>query len=412
MLWRLFNANLAEKESTARMTMTKPLVVRIAGAICLVALAATAIIFQDSITRYRWSPRAPFDVIPPPPAPEYGARGAWLMEPDNRGAKPIDVFYIHSTAYASSDRWNAPITDEKADRTRREIAAPNEAGPFAAMGDIYAPRYREATLFTKFTHKYDGLAARELAYSDVRRAFTAFLVARDEKRPLIIVGYGQGGLHATGLLNEFFVGEKNPLRLQLVAAYAINAGVSTMSLPTLAPQIPLCADAKATRCLIAWNDLEQRFDEEMTRLRNRSLAWTADQTLDGLTGASIACVNPLNWTPDGPYSGPDNNIGAASATGVGFSASPPALKGSTGARCDRGILIVDRPREPYLRRGHWFGAKWRAPAFNLFFHDIAANVEIRLNALQARLEEEAKVLEPIEQSVEIGASPIKRAPPL
>jgi hypothetical protein len=394
------------------MTIDKRLVIRLAGAFCIAALAATAIVFQDSITRYRWSPRAPFDVIPPPPAPEYGARGAWLMEPDDRGSKPIDVFYIHSTAFASSARWNAPVTDEKADRVRREIAAPNEAGPFAAQGDIYAPRYREATLFTKFTHKYDGLAARELAYADVRRAFTAFLVTRDEKRPIIIVGYGQGGLHALGLLNEFFVGAKNPLRQHLVAAYAINAGVSTKSLPALRPAMRLCADASDTRCLIAWNDLEPRFDEEMARLRARSLAWTAEQKLEGLTGAPVACVNPLNWTPDGGYSGPDQNIGAASATGVGFTASPPALKGSVGARCERGILIVDRPRQAYLRRGDWFGAKWRAQSYNLFFHDIAANVDTRHMALIAKLDEEAKILEPIEQSVEIGASPVNKAPPL
>ena len=395
-----------------RIELGRKAIVRIGAAMILVIAIACAVVFQDTITRYRWSPRAPFDVIAPPPAPEYGARGAWLLQPDQPGLKRADVFYVHSTIYAGPKSWNAPITDESVDRARRDIAAPNQAGPFAEIGDIYAPRYREATLFTLFTHKYDGLAARELAYGDVRRAFAAFLLTRAQDRPIILVGYDQGGLHVSGLLREFFSGENNELRRRLAAAYIIGAGAPLQAFSGLNPPLPVCDRPNAVRCVNAWNDLEPRFDEEMARLRNRSLIWTNDGTLESVTGAPLVCVNPLTWRTDEVYAPSELNIGAASATGVGFSASPPALKGAVGARCDRGILVVDRPRQPYLRRGDWFGAKWRAQPFNLFFHDIAANLPQRLDALGALVEAEDQILAPIDQSVDIDASPVNKAPPL
>jgi hypothetical protein len=383
----------------------------ILGILGLAAIVATVLVFQDNIARFKSTPNFPFQTTTPPPSPEYGARGAWLLWP-SQIEHQADVFYIHSTTYYGGGRWNAPFDGPKVNETRRVIAAPNEAGPFSRVGDVYGPRYREATLFSQFTHKYDGLAAHQLAYNDVKRAFGEYLRIRDETRPIILVGYGQGGLHALALLKDFFQGENNPLRKHLVAAYIIGQATPAEYLASLSPALPICAFPGDVRCLVSYTDLEPRFDEEMARIRNRSLIWSQSGDLTSSKGERFVCVNPISWTITEDYVGPEAHVGAASATGIGYRDSPPALAKTVGARCADAILIVDKPRQKYLRRGDWFGAKWKTQPFNLFYFDLAKNAEDRLAKLTVILDHEAQFLEPIEESIDLGVSPINKVPPL
>lgn len=370
-------------------------------------LIAAAVIFQDSIFRFVMSPRTPFQITAPPPAPEYGARGAWLLWPE-APSKSVDVFYVHSTTYYRRRRWNAPINHDDADRIRRMIAAPNEAGPFLEIADVYGPRYREATVFSLFTHKYDGLAAQKLAYEDVRRAFKTFLDARDPEKPLMLVGYGQGGLHVLGLLTDYFQGDVNPLRHRLAAAYVIGFPTPEEFAARLEPPMAACESAADVRCLVSYVDFEPRFDEEMARARRRSLVWDEDGELVSTPGDKLICVNPLSWTRDEAYQPPENHVGAASATGIGFGARPPILAHAVGAKCDRGILVVDVPRQTYLRRSAWYGAKWKAQPFNLFYFDLAENAALRTATLVERLKTDPEALAPIGETVDVDVSPVNK----
>jgi len=382
------------------------------GAIGLLSVlfVASVIVFQDGIFRFFATPRAPFQTVTPPQKPEYAARGAWLLWPDGSRKQAADAFYVHSTTYYRRRAWNAPINDEDADEVRRMIAAPNEAGPFLSAANIYGPRYREATLYSLFTHKYDGLAARRLAYSDVSRAFKAFLDARERNSPIILVGYGQGGLHVLGLLNEYFRGEFNPLRSHLVAAYVIGASAPEEFLDDLDPPLPVCNAPDETRCLVSYVDYEPRFDEEMERVRSRSLAWNAAGELESITSDNLVCVNPLTWRRDDEYAPAEKNIGAASATGIAYGAMPPPIARAVGARCSNGILIVDTPKRGILRRGDWFGDKWKSQPFNLFYYDLAENAGVRLSALVERLKVEPEPLAPIGETIDLGDSPINKVP--
>lgn len=362
------------------------------------------------MVRFFATPRAPFQTVEAPPAADYRSAPSWLSKPDANAGKSADVFYIHSTTFFGRKLWNAPVDDAASISVRKTIAFPNEAGPFFAAANIYAPYYREATLYSLFTHKYDGLAARRLAYSDVRRAFEAFLAERDSERPIILAGYGQGGLYVVGLLKDYFQGAINPLRRKLVAAYAIGASVPEESLAELTPSIPVCNAPDAVRCVISYVDFEQRFDEEMERTRTRSLIWTASGKLASVKSERLVCVNPLSWMKDGGYVAPENHRGAASATGIGEGAPPPALAKAVGARCDNGILVVDTPKRRFLRRGDWFGAKWKPQPFNLFYYDIAENAAARVATLKELLKVEPEPLEPIGETVDVGDSPINKVP--
>jgi hypothetical protein len=391
------------------MRLNRRAVAALAGAAAALA-AAAAIAFQDSIARFGINPRTPFQTAPPPPPPEYGARGAWALWPDKEHAAPAaEIFYVHSTTYASPRSWNAPIAEDNAEAALRRDAIPNEAGPFAELGPIFAPRYRQATLFSFFTHKYDGVAARQFAYGDVRGAFLKYLDTAQEDIPLVLVGYGQGGFHVQRLLEEFFRNDK-ALRGRLAVAYVLDQATPLDLFETALGATPPCAAAQDIRCVVSYIDYEAAFRSEMERARRRSMTWTPDGRLEATDGRDLLCVNPLSWRIDEIRMAADAHVGAASATGLKFGERPPALARSVGAACVNGILAVDRPDQSFLRRRAWFGEKWRTRSYNLFFFDLAADALRRADLAGRLMEEEARTLEPIGESVDLEESPINKAP--
>jgi len=385
-------------------------VIMLAGAAAAALLAAAiGFIFQDNIAKYLLNPRTPFQLSEQPPPPAYGARGAWAIWPDDPAAGEADIFYIHSTTYASRAQWNAPLTDKGADQTLRRVAAPNEAGPFFTAGAIYGPRYRQATLFSRFTHKFDGLAARRLAYEDVTHAFERFLSERRQERPIIIAGYEQGGLYALGLLQHYFARDEK-LRRQLAAAYIIQTGFPLSLFDDQLRGIPPCQRPNQTRCVISYIAIEPGFDDEKRRLGRRALAWSNDRDLLSLSQEPILCTNPLGWTTAPARAKPDLHLGAASATGLHLGETPPPIPHALGAQCIDGVLAVDRPRQQFLRRHRWFGRKWRTPDFNLFYHDLAADAVRRTALLKETLDEEARLPGPHEDAVDPEPAPVNKVP--
>lgn len=390
--------------------MKPPAAAAVLGAAGFVLTLAAAIVFQDNVARLGLDPRTPFLTAAPPQPPEYGARGAWALWPDKEAPDAAaEVFYVHSTTYYSSKSWNAPIAETKSEAALRREAIPNEAGPFADLGPIYAPRYRQATLFSFFTHKFDGVAARVFAYEDVSAAFRAYLAVANEEMPLVLVGYGQGGLHIQRLLKDFFA-EDESLRGRLAVAYVIDQATPVDLFEAALQATPPCASESDIRCVVGFIDYEEAFRSEMERARKRSMTWTADGRLEPTAGRELLCVNPLTWAIDSFRAGPDAHLGAASATGLRFGEKPPALARAVGAACVDGVLVVDRPDQSFLRRKPWFGEKWKARAYNLFYFDLAADAARRAGLARTRMDEEARFLEPISQSIDLDVSPINKAP--
>ena len=70
--------------------------------------------------------------------------------------------------------------------------APNYAGPFARVGRIFAPRYRQAGLYSLMTLREDAREARRFAYGDVARAFRTYLARDNGGRPFVLVGVRSG----------------------------------------------------------------------------------------------------------------------------------------------------------------------------------------------------------------------------
>ena len=355
-------------------------VLAIVGAIAASGvLALIAVIFQDNITRFALNPRIPFQTYAPPAEPDYADPAAWALWPRSLTPGSADIFYIHSTTYASNRHWNAPIEDASAKEMLRRVAAPNEIGPFMRVGDVYGPFYRQATLFAEFTHKFDGLAARELAYRDISRAFEHFMATRQRDRPFFVVGHGQGALHGLGLLQHRIFDDVETSR-QFVAAYLIGEAIPMSAFDNSKHSVTPCTALLESGCIVAFVPIEPGFDRERRRFQNRALKWDEGGALVSLSRPEIACVNPLDPSLGGEVAPMDSHRGAASATGIQIEKTPPAISMAVSAKCENGLLKVSRPRQTFLQRRHWFGAHWKPQSFNLFYHDLTYDAQQRLNA--------------------------------
>lgn len=354
-----------------------------AGAAAVVALlAAAGYVWRDDILRTSLDPKVPFQTYDPPAAPDYRQRSAWALLPADplkvdAKAPPADVFFVGPTTFDGGGHWNGPIDDAKSDRLFAHVMAPNYAGPFVREGRIFAPRYRQASLYTLMTLRDDAKEARRFAYGDVAAAFEQFLRDYDRGRPLILAGVEQGGTLVSRLVAER-VATDPALMERLAAVYLIETAV-----PADAPPIAPCTSRDQPRCVAAWLSAFEDRPESAQMLRDRSLIWN-DGHLDNLFGREPLCFNPILGAVSAENAPARLHLGGTNATGLEWGARPAFLTRQVSARCDAGVLKVPRPKSNSLRRtGSWTDRR-KVPGYNLFYADLEADAERRLEGL-ARL---------------------------
>ncbi|MFA6122744.1 MAG: DUF3089 domain-containing protein [Sphingomonas sp.] len=327
-------------------------------------------------------PRAAFVALPPEPAAAYGRADMWLARPDKSGNPALwtpvgytpskdskaAVFFLHPTSYLNRARWNAPLDDAEAN-ARAELFLRAQASVFNEVGDVWAPRYRQATFGAFLTTQAAANQALNLAYGDVATAFDAFL-AQAGDRPIILAGHSQGALHLLRLLREKVAGK--PLARRIVAAYLIGWPVSrTVDVPTLG--LPECRTADQAGCLLSWQSFAEPADPALILD-----AYAASTGTDGKPrrGTPMICTNPLTGTPDAAATA-DANLGTlfpapdlASAT-----IEPKRVP----ARCDaRGLLLIGTP--PALGGYVLPGNNYHVYDYSLFWANVRADAARRLAA--------------------------------
>jgi DUF3089 family protein len=361
----------------------------LAAAGVLVALVGLALyLWRDDVIKALLDPKTPFGKDPLPLAANYAQRAAWVLIPDPATARaPVDVFFIHPTSYpatftsqSGARHWNGPLNDRAAMSVLSRVMLPNYAAPFDAVGDLYAPRYRQASLFTKSTLWDDAIEARQWAYGDIQSAFEAYLADFNQGRPFILVGVEQGAELGARLLADEIA--PNPqLRRRLVAAYLIDAVVPADEHGPSAP-VPACARRDQAGCLVAWAAVRQGDFTAARRLLSRAMVWNQQQ-LEPIGQRAPLCVNPLLGAATDADAPERLNLGAAAATGLEWGVRPGFMVRQVGAQCQDGILRVTRPRSALLRSsGDWI-ERVREPGFNLFWADLEADSEARWAAWQA-----------------------------
>lgn len=243
------------------------------------------------------------------------------------------VFFVHPTSYYSKSSWNAPLDDRDANY-RATLFMQGMASAFGDAGQVWAPRYRQATLGAFLaTDRVSAGKAIDAAYRDVEQAFDAFVAAIPKNKPIILAGHSQGALHLTTLLKNKIAG--TPLAKRIVAAYVIGWPIS-VDTDMAALGLPACQTPDQKGCILSWATFAEPADPIMI-----TDAYDGTIGFDGRPRAEtrMLCTNPLTGIPD-TAADPDANRGTLKPSD-GFKAGT-LIPRKIGAKCDdtRGFLMI------------------------------------------------------------------------
>lgn len=312
-------------------------------------------------------------------APDYTRPESWLCIPPARviqdsrypcGWQPsqeapydlkpsVQTFYIHPTTYLERDRWNAPLQADSETEFRNDLFAETQASAFAGLGQVWAPRYRQAAYGAFLLDSKDAEAALDFAYRDVSAAFDEFLKETPKDAPIILAAHSQGALHLERLLREKVAGK--PIAKRIVAAYVVGWPISTTA-DLQALGLPACTAADQSRCILSWMTFGDPpnanfiFDQ-----------WTKTKGFNGTERkqTDTLCVNPITGTQNGAAQKGVGGIIVPSAD----QRSPTMSYDAVLAGCDRGLLILDS-RLPALGPFVLPGNNYHAYDYALFWGAI------------------------------------------
>ncbi len=380
----------------------------LAGGAAAAALFVSAVShWRDDILRTMLDPKTPYQTYKPPPAPDYAEPAAWALLPPMRwaaGDPPADVFFVHPTTYDGGRHWNAPIDDKKADKVLTRTMLPNYAGPFERVGRVFAPRYRQASLYSFLTLRDDARDARRFAYRDVEAAWRAFRSRYDKGRPLVIVGVEQGGQLTARLLSEVVARDPSAMA-RLAGAYLIDTVVPEDAYPS-GSALPACATRTQARCVVAWAQVDADDADARDKL-DRALVWRGDSQFEMLRGRQALCVNPISATIGG--AAPARiSLGAANASAKPWGKRPTVMPGQVTAHCEGGLLRAARPLLPMLQPPPAWAARLKEPPYNLFWADLEGDAKARVSTLMGRPDFPTSA-PPIETSVNVRTVGVRRA---
>ena len=202
-----------------------------------------------------------FDKSPEIVKPNYSDKDSWAVLPENipdeisifnidENKKEADVFYIYPTLIDSKNQreWNSDIWNEDIRNDVINRPVKYQASAWLDAGNLYVPYYRQAHIRV-FNDKFrvDGDKALNLAYDDIKEAFTYYLKNFNNDKPFIIASHSQGTVHAKRLIAEFIDGKE--LQKKLIAAYLVGIKVFEDEFKNIKPM----NSANETGGFVTWN---------------------------------------------------------------------------------------------------------------------------------------------------------------
>jgi hypothetical protein len=307
---------------------------------------------------------------------------------NSNSKREVDVFYIHPTSYFYSDAWNAPLFEESWASEMIDTMLASQASVFNDCCRVYAPHYREATLWSFYSRgTTNGFKALDFAYSDVKQAFDYFVKNHLQGRPFVIASHSQGTAHAIRLLAEVVQGQK--LQQQLVAVYAGGYWLPLDTFTRTLTDIEPCEESAQFGCLVHWSTYG-----EQGKLLNHTPHWyrTGWEWSDG---KPLLCINPLSWKMNEIAVEKTQHLGALPVTTEGSFLNilfnwPTGFQRSalgspqpewTSAQCRKGLLYVQPQLQgPFSDGGLNVSQDYHLYDYNLFYMNIRSNVKERVEA--------------------------------
>lgn len=358
--------------------------------VLLIALLLALRFWAEDLTEVAFVPTAKFTAEPALAANVYEEPAMWISRPglgteedpvrwipkgfeEDADALGAAVFFVHPTSYLERERWNAPLDDPET-HERTELFVRGMASPFNKSFDLWAPRYRQATIGAFLTDAPEAGQALEMAYGDVLLAFDYFLESIDKKVPIVLAGHSQGAFHLRRLIRDRVAGK--PLARRIAAAYVIGWPVSVdHDLPLMG--LPACQTPEQAGCVASWISYAEPADHAML-----VKSFGRRPGLDGqpLGGSPFLCTNPLTGT-----------LGGSAEATANLGTLVPDIKAKTGeivpemvpARCgEDNFLYIGPP--PEMGRYVLPGNNYHLYDIPLFWANLRTDVMRRVKAWKPR----------------------------
>ncbi len=216
-----------------------------------------------------------------PQAPDYRDTTMWVTADGDADGTGADVFYVVSTweeDWTTTDGRPCHYADVWSTAHRSHMAIEiNKVARYMSPGNrFFAPYYRHTTIDAWLTQNEDTLTQRlSVAMDDVRDAFDYFQAHRDQRRPLIIAGFSQGGRAVVELLKHI----SDTTYQQLAAAYVLGYKVTQADISSC-PRIRPALGESDTGVTICYNTVKDV------------------RYIVPIISASDVCINPVNWRTD------------------------------------------------------------------------------------------------------------------
>ncbi|GAB5453445.1 MAG: hypothetical protein Hals2KO_37730 [Halioglobus sp.] len=340
------------------------------------------------------APAQPFDPEAQPAAPpDYTDEENWAALPWTedeadmvpagvttrwaQGESPVDVFFIHPTGFLKGSSWTFDMNPDTSTEENTRWMLANNASAYNGCCNVYAPRYRQASIFTYFSvEKPERETILGFAYQDVARAFDYYLQHYNEGRPFVLASHSQGTHHGVRLLREKIDG--TPVARQLVAAYLIGGGVEKSKFDGLS-DVTLCDSPEQLSCAVHWDTFSV-------------------VAIDDQEAAPNVCTNPLSWKNDGPLADKAMHRGAVPTSGeyhvqlsgddaardVVFEPLAEPLPNYIEAQCRGGKLFITDQSETEFGTQGVLGFSYHGLDYPIFHMDIRDNALLRVDTYLAQ----------------------------
>ncbi len=295
-------------------------------------------------------------------APDYTDSQYWVFH-DDSADKAADVFMIGPTMdFGEAGNYNMSLADESHLMSYLGEMQ-REKGLFEDSCNLWAPYYRQATLPVFAMDESAQQEYLDFAYADVRAAFQHYLEQHNNGRPIVLMGFSQGGYMTTRLLEEFFADEA--LQRQLVAVYAIGWCITQEDVDAC-PQLRMAQGETDLGVIISFECEAEGND---------------DGSLSVAKGETMLSINPLSWSTDTALAHRSQNLGSVFMDASGRVIN--RLSSLTGAYIDpeRGTLICPDlnprffiPDIPMFESG-----EYHPYDYEIFYENLRENIALRLS---------------------------------
>ena len=337
-----------------------------AAALCMIALIA------GCTSNPAAPPSASTSETTSAPAPDYADASNWLSQPSSSDAsKPVDVFYLYPTAYMPSSP-NAPVVcsaDNPQMRSGAQAAFSRTATAFAPLANIYAPYYRQATIWIVAMpyEKQEPIVGGEPT-TDALSAFDYYIKHLNHGRPFILAGHSQGSHIMINLMADYM--KKHPeVYKRMIVAYVPGYSITPQYLQQNS-ELKFAENADDTQVIVSYNTVAPTTTMPDTVI---------------LPGAMA--INPIAWTRSETTATAAQNLGSISLDKNGYAVldaqgQPQKVLGVADARIDTatGRLICSTVDTATLNPGNSVTAAgiFHNYDYPFYYFDIRANAENRI----------------------------------